>query len=381
METDNGRVLSNQHARTDEAFMRRALELARHGLGVASPNPMVGAVLVREGRTVGEGFHRYEEKKHAEIWALEQAGADARGSTLYVTLEPCSHYGRTPPCVEQVIQAGITSVVAAVEDPNPQVAGSGFRRLKEAGIAVDCGVCQHEASRLNEAYSHFIRKRRPFVTLKAAMTLDGKVAQADGRSQWITGQAARDRVQQLRFENDAVMTGIGTILADDSLLTDRTGKARRRPLLRVIVDTRLRLPLKSRLVLSCVERDLLVFCAVGHGFEQQMQLEALGVDVVAVPVRTGKLDLAALLDELGRREITSLLMEAGPRLNFDALQSGLVDKLLCFVAPRILGGSSPLPVIGDPGFVELDRTFRVKFDSIEHLGEDLLLQAYCSGGE
>lgn len=381
-----GRPLSASPAETvaasrHEAPMRRALELARCGRGLTSPNPMVGAVVVREDRIVGEGFHRYEEKKHAEIWALEQAGYEAQGATLYVTLEPCSHHGRTPPCTEQVIQAGVASVVAAIQDPNPLVAGGGFHRLADAGIKVECGVCQSEAIRLNEAYAHFIRTRRPFITLKTAMTLDGKVAQPDGRSQWITGQPSRDYVQQLRFESDAVMTGIGTVLTDDPFLTDRTNNPRRRRLLRVVLDASLRLPLESRLVRSCVAEDLLVFCAEDRIAGQQKLLEALGAEVVAVPASAGKVDLAVVLDELGRREITSLLLEAGPQLNFAALQAGLVSKLLCFVAPKILGGSSALPVVGGPGVMELERAFRVRFDSIECFGEDLLLAAYVCEGD
>jgi diaminohydroxyphosphoribosylaminopyrimidine deaminase / 5-amino-6-(5-phosphoribosylamino)uracil reductase len=365
----------------DGRFMLHALDLAKRGRALASPNPMVGAVLVRDGRIVGEGFHRYAEKKHAETWALEQAGAVARGSTLYVNLEPCSHQGRTPPCTEQLIEAGVARVVAAMIDPNPQVAGSGFHQLRATGIAVETGTCEAAALKLNEAYSKFIQTRTPFVTLKAGMTLDGKIAQADGRSQWITQEASRQRVQQLRFESDAVLTGIGTVLVDNPRLTDRTGLQRRRPLLRVLLDTWLRLASDSTLVCSRDEGDILVFCSEQCSPIRRGQLEACGVEVVPTNVTEGKVDFESVLRELGRRDITSVLIEAGPTLNFEALRSGCVDKVLCFVAPKILGGHSPLPFVGGNGFVQLDQSLNLSFASVEHVDHDLLVEAYVSRGD
>ncbi|MCI0625416.1 MAG: bifunctional diaminohydroxyphosphoribosylaminopyrimidine deaminase/5-amino-6-(5-phosphoribosylamino)uracil reductase RibD [Acidobacteria bacterium] len=362
----------------DERFVRYALELAGRGCGLVSPNPMVGAVLVRDGQIVGEGFHRYQEQKHAETWALEHAGSAAQGSTLFVNLEPCSHQGRTPPCTGQLIRAGVARVVAAMLDPNPLVAGSGFQSLQAAGITVEAGVCEAEASKLNEAYGKFIQTRLPFVTLKAGMTLDGKIAQADGRSQWITEEASRQRVQQLRFESDALLTGVGTLLADDPLLTDRTGLPRRRRLLRAVLDVSLRLSPDSRLVRSRDEGEILAFCGKERRPARQRQLEELGVEVVPVAARDGKVDLPAVLRELGRRDVTSVLIEAGPALNFEALRSGCVDKLLCFVGPRILGGHSPLPLAGGEGFVVLDQALRLRFASVERLGDDLLVEAYVA---
>jgi diaminohydroxyphosphoribosylaminopyrimidine deaminase/5-amino-6-(5-phosphoribosylamino)uracil reductase len=366
-------------ADNDGRFMRYALELAKRGRGLASPNPMVGAVLVRDGQVVGEGFHRYAEKKHAETWALEQAGAAARGSTLFVTLEPCSHHGRTPPCTGQLIEAGVSRVVAAMPDPNPLVAGNGLRSLQEAGIAVETGLLETDAVTLNEAYCRFVQTRLPFVTLKAAMTLDGKIAQADGRSQWITQDVSRQRVQQLRFENDAILTGIGTVLADNPRLTDRTGLPRRRPLLRAVLDTWLRLSPDSLLVRSRDEGTILVFCCEQRDAARQRQLETCGLEVVPCPAIAGKVDLLAVLQELGRRDIISLLIEAGPTLNFEALRARCVDKLLCFIAPRILGGLSPLPLVGGEGFVRLDRSLDLRFGAIEKIGDDLLVEAYVSG--
>jgi diaminohydroxyphosphoribosylaminopyrimidine deaminase / 5-amino-6-(5-phosphoribosylamino)uracil reductase len=366
-------------ADNDGRFMRHALDLAKRGRALASPNPMVGAVLVRDGQIVGEGFHRYAEKKHAETWALEQAGAAARGSTLFVTLEPCSHQGRTPPCTNQLIEAGVARVVAAMTDPNPLVGGNGLRSLRAAGLDVETGVCETEALKFNEAYCKFIQTRTPFVTLKAGMTLDGKIAQADGRSQWITQEASRQRVQQFRHESDAILTGIGTVLADNPRLTDRTGLPRRRPLLRVVLDTRLRLSPDSALVRSRAEGDLLVFCSEQRNAKRQHQLEACGVEVLSLATTQGRMDLSALLAELGRRDITSVMIEAGPTLNFEALRSGCVHKMLCFVAPSILGGQSPLPLVGGEGFVRLDRSLPLRFASIEHVGDDLLIEAYVVG--
>lgn len=365
-------------ADNDRRYMRHALDLAKHGRALASPNPMVGAVLVRDGQIVGEGFHRYAEKKHAETWALEQAGAAAQGSTLYVNLEPCSHQGRTPPCARQLIDAGVSRVVAAMKDPNPLVAGNGLRSLEAAGITVEMGSLETEAVKLNEAYCKFIQTRLPFVTLKAAMTLDGKIAQADGRSQWITQDASRLLVQELRFKNDAILTGIGTVLADNPRLTDRTGLVRRRPLLRVVLDTWLRLSPDSSLVRSRDEGNILVFCCEQQNTARQHQLEACGLEVVSYSTTEGKVDLSAVLQELGRRDITSVLIEAGPTLNFEALRSGCVDKLLCFVAPSILGGWSPLPLVGGKGFVHLDRSLRLRFETVETVGDDLLIEAYVN---
>ena len=363
-------------ADSDGQFMRRALDLAKRGRGLASPNPMVGAVLVREGQIVGEGFHRYAETKHAETWALEQAGSASRGSILFVTLEPCNHQGRTPPCTGQLIAAGVSRVVAATRDPNPLVAGTGLGILREAGIVVETGSFEVEALKLNEAYCKFIQTRSPFVTLKAGMTLDGKIAQADGRSQWITHEASRERVQQMRFENDAILTGIGTVLADNPRLTDRTHLQRRRALLRVVVDTWLRLPSDSILVRSRAEGDILVFCGEQRNTERQRLLEGCGVEVVPLATINGKIPLNAVLTELGRRDIISVVIEAGPTLNFEALRSNCVDKLLCFIAPRILGGQSSQPLVGGEGFVRLDRSLQLRFSSIENVGEDLLVEAY-----
>jgi len=316
--------------------MARALALARRGQALASPNPMVGAVLVRHGKVVGQGFHTYDGLRHAEIIALESAGPAARGATLYINLEPCSHQGRTPPCTRALIAAGVARVVAAMPDPNPRVAGRGFRQLRAAGIKVEyADAFREEAQRLNEAFAAWIITRRPFVTLKSALTLDGRLALPGAR--WITSQASRAEVQRMRHASDALLTGIGTVLADDPLLTDRTGLPRRRPLLRVVVDSRLRLSPRSRLARSA-RGDVLVFTCASDSGARARALRRAGIEICSVRrSRTGEPDLRAVSAELGRRDILSVLLEAGPTLNAAASGAGLVDKIRFFYAPKIAG--------------------------------------------
>jgi diaminohydroxyphosphoribosylaminopyrimidine deaminase/5-amino-6-(5-phosphoribosylamino)uracil reductase len=329
-------------------FMEHALELARRGAGLASPNPMVGCILVREGQIVGEGFHQYEKRDHAEIVALKSAGAKARGSTMYVTLEPCNHTGRTGPCTEAIIAAGVQRVVAAMEDPHPVNSGRGFGRLRAAGIEVFTGAGEEEARRLNESFAHWIRKKKPFVTLKSALTLDGQLALPLERnklnrrpskkrvSNWITSEESRAEVHRMRHDADAVLTGIGTVRFDDPLLTDRSGLPRRRPLLRVILDWGLTISPQSRMVQS-VQNDVLVF-AQRHANPRRIRaLEKAGVEVVRAVSHNGRINLDAVLAELGRREILSVLLEAGPTLNGAALSAGVVHKLFLFYAPKISG--------------------------------------------
>lgn len=318
--------------------MARALELARRGEALASPNPMVGAVVVRGGRVVGEGFHTYAGQKHAEILALEAAGRVARGATLYVNLEPCCITGRTGPCTDAIIAAGVRRVVAAMRDPNPAVSGRGFRKLRAAGIEVANGPGEAEAKKLNEGFARWICTGVPLVTMKTALTLDGRIAaprRAASVSRWITSRESRGEVQRMRHAADALVTGIGTVLADDPLLTDRTGLLRRRPLLRVVLDSRLRLPLRSKLVRSC-QNDVLVFTTASTKSQKARALARTGVEVVRVRGR-GRVDLKAALKGLGRRQILNLLLEGGGQLNGAALAAGIVDKLVLFYAPRFLG--------------------------------------------
>lgn len=329
--------------------MRAALDLAHERIGQTSPNPTVGCVVVREGRVIGRGAHVYAERDHAEVVALREAGAGARGAEVYVTLEPCSHEGRTGPCAEALIAAGVAKVYVAMVDPNPLVSGSGLEKLRAAGIAVEMvEAARGEAERLNEAFAHFMRSGRPLVTLKSAVTLDGKIAAPEDNEGWITSELARLHVQSLRHASDVMITGIGTLLADDCLLTDRTGLPRSRPLLRVVLDSLLRMPVQSRMVNSC-ENDVLVATTTAHSPAQRAALEAKGVEVLVLDAANGRVSLELLIQELGRRRYLSAMIEAGSMVNWSALDSQVVDKVFFYYAPKILGGMQSLPVAGGIG--------------------------------
>jgi diaminohydroxyphosphoribosylaminopyrimidine deaminase/5-amino-6-(5-phosphoribosylamino)uracil reductase len=333
----------------DDQFMREALDLARQGRALASPNPMVGAVVVRDGDVVGRGFHTYGGLKHAEALAVEQAGDRARGATVYLNLEPCSHQGRTPPCADALIAAGVARVVAAMEDPNPRVAGQGFRKLQEAGIAVEvASAFTAEATKLNEPFVHFMRTGRPLVTLKTAITLDGKISAPDDNRGWITSERARAHVQELRHDHDAIMTGIGTVLADDCLLTDRTGLARSRPLLRIVMDSQLRLPLDSKMARSAAG-DVVVVTTSASSPERRKLMEGRGIHVLVMDGPGGRADLHGIVSWLGARQYLSLMIEAGSKLNWTALESGCVDRVFFYYGPKILGGLEALPLAGGIG--------------------------------
>jgi len=331
------------------AFMREALELAGKGRALATPNPMVGAVLTQGSEVVGRGFHTYAGLQHAEIVALAEAGDRARGATLYVSLEPCAHHGRTPPCADAIIAAGVARVVAAMEDPNPQVSGAGFSRLRDAGIEVELAPeFAAEAAKLNEPFLHFMRTRRPLVTLKTAITLDGKISAPDDNAGWITSERARAHVQQLRHDHDAILTGIGTALADNPLLTDRTGLGRNRPLLRIVMDSQLRLPPDSKLVRSA-EGDVVAVATSAASAERRKALEARGIQVLSFDGPGGRADLRSVIDWLGERRYLSLMIEAGSKLNWTALESGCVDRIFFYYGPKILGGMEALPLAGGIG--------------------------------
>ena len=358
-------------------FMQHALALARKGAGLASPNPMVGCVIVREGEIVGEGFHQYEWRDHAEVLALKSAGEKARGATLYVTLEPCNHTGRTGPCTEAIIAAGVQRIVAAMEDPNPINSGRGFERLGAAGIEVFTGACEEEARRLNEPFACWIRTRKPLVTLKSALTLDGQLAlpkrakkSAKRKNRdWISSEESRGEVHRMRHASDALLTGIGTILADDPLLTDRSGFPRRKRLLRVILDSKLRLSPTSRIVKTS-DDDLLVFTAAPLRSAKARKLQNAGVEIVHSKTKNGRIDLPGVLAEFGRREILSVLLEAGPTLNGAALAAGIVHKLFLFYAPKI-AGESRVPFAFAPDLVDLP----LQNAQFHEFGPDFALEA------
>lgn len=377
---------------TDDQFLRRALDLARHGVGLASPNPYVGAVIVdAECSIVGTGFYTYAGLKHAEILALEQAGEKARGATLYINLEPHAHQGRTPPCTDALIAAGIRRVIASMPDPNPQVSGRGFDRLRAAGVDVEVGCLEPEARRLNEAFARYILRGVPLVTVKSAMTLDGKIAlppseglnRAEGipAGGWITGEAARAHVHEQRHASDAILTGVGTILADDPLLTDRSGRPRRRELLRVILDSTLRMPLESRVVQSVsngnnADGDLLVFCCAGEK-SKKSELAARGVRVEELPPAVdGRPDIHAILRRLGELEITSVMIEGGSTVNGVALSSGAVDKLFLYYAPKLVAGAEAIPFASGPALQITDTVTRVRNLQLYRFEEDFAVEGY-----
>jgi diaminohydroxyphosphoribosylaminopyrimidine deaminase / 5-amino-6-(5-phosphoribosylamino)uracil reductase len=334
---------------TGAQLLAEAIAEARRGVGETSPNPAVGAIVAQGGEIIGRGFHTWAGVKHAEIAAIEQAGGRARGATLYINLEPCSHTGRTGPCVEAVIAAGIQRVVAAMEDPNPQVGGQGFALLRAAGIevAVDAAFTA-EAEKLNEPFMHFMRTGRPLVTIKAALTLDGKIAAPIDNTGWITSERARAHVQEFRHNTDAIMTGIGTLLADDCLLTDRTARKRSRPLLRIVLDSQLRIPLTSRMVESC-KGDVMVVTTSLASADRRRVLEDRGVRVLVSDAADGRTDLAQVATALAKDRYLSLMIEGGSKVNWAALESGMADKIYFYYAPKILGGLQSLPVAGGPG--------------------------------
>jgi diaminohydroxyphosphoribosylaminopyrimidine deaminase/5-amino-6-(5-phosphoribosylamino)uracil reductase len=326
---------------TDADYIRRTLELASKGRALVSPGVMVGAVIVKDGRIVGEGFYTHDGVHHAEVFALREAGAQARGATVYTSLEPCSHFGRTPPCAQALIDAGVARVVTAMTDPNPLVNGKGLVMLRAAGIQVESGIHEEEARRLNEAFITYVTRKRPFGILKTAMTLDGKIATHTGESQWITSQASRDAVQQLRHSVDAVVTGSGTFLKDQPRMTDRTGQPRRRELQRVVMDRRGRVSETSG---WWIFRDA----------------------------------LDRLAPELYARQIQSFVLECGPDLAFNAIQAGIIDKIVAFVAPSILGGRE-VPAIGGAGVERLSDAIRLQDWSVEASGPDFVISAYVHG--
>ena len=375
----------------DEPLLHQALELARAGIGLASPNPYVGAVIAdAHGNVVGTGTYTYAGFKHAEILALETAGDKARGGTLYINLEPHAHQGRTPPCTDALIAAGIRRVVASMADPNPKVSGIGFEKLRAEGVQVEVGRLEEQAHRLNEAFARYIGHGTPLVTLKAAMTLDGKIApppdeelnRAAGTPAggWVTSEVARAHVQELRHQNDALLVGAGTILSDNPLLTDRSGRERRRPLLRVILDSRLRLPLESRLVQTVMterNHDVLVFCSTADA-QKKDRLEQMGVRVEKLPAAEpdGRPDIRAILHRLGQLDITSVMIEGGAAVNWAALAANVVDKVFLYYAPKILAGTGSIPFAAGTGFRHMSQAAQVKHVHLHRFGEDFAVEGY-----
>ncbi|NLI13263.1 bifunctional diaminohydroxyphosphoribosylaminopyrimidine deaminase/5-amino-6-(5-phosphoribosylamino)uracil reductase RibD [Pelotomaculum propionicicum] len=359
----------------DRIFMKTALELAVRARGRTSPNPMVGAVVVREGKIIGQGYHLKAGTPHAEIHALNEAGQEAKGATLYVTLEPCCHHGRTGPCTEAVINAGIARVVAAMADPNPLVAGKGLARLREAGIDVTLGVMEKEALRLNEVFIKYITTGSPFVVAKAAMSLDGKIATRSGKSKWITGPAARAFGHRLRDWYDAILVGIGTVLADDPSLTTRLPGGGGRDPVRVILDSRARIPPQARVLTQQSEAPTIIAVTSAAPPERLKTLRESGA-VVLVVNEGPRVDLAELLRILGSRGITSVLIEGGAGVHGSAISAGLVDKVAWFIAPKIIGGATAPGPVGGTGADDPAGASALERVRVRRLGPDILLEGY-----
>lgn len=361
-------------ATESEKYMERALELAELGRGSVSPNPMVGAVIVKDGRVIAEGYHRSFGGPHAEVEALGAATEDVRGAVMYVTLEPCRHQGKTPPCTRAVIEAGIGKVVMAMEDPSAHVAGRGRAELIEAGIEVESGLMEDRAAKLNEAFVKFITTGLPFFIAKAAMTLDGKIATRTGNSQWITGEPARERVHALRAAVDAIMIGSGTVEADDPRLTTRTPSGSGRDAIRIVVDGDAKTSPNSRVFNRESSAPTLVVVKTTAPAERKSALADAGADVIEIEPKDDKVDLAALAKELGERNIASVMIEGGGGLLAAAFEAGLIDKAIFFVAPMIVGGKdAPTPVEG-AGFATVDEAIRLSDLSIEKIGADVLIE-------
>jgi diaminohydroxyphosphoribosylaminopyrimidine deaminase/5-amino-6-(5-phosphoribosylamino)uracil reductase len=364
----------NSHEPMDIAFMKKAITLARKGLGRTSPNPMVGAVVVRNGIVVGRGFHQKAGGPHAERIALAQAGGKARGATLYVNLEPCNHFGRTPPCTQAIFESGIKKVVFGMTDPNPTVKGGGAAWLRSQGIDVVRGVLEEDCRRLNEVYAKWITTGLPYVILKAATSLDGRIATRTGDSKWISNEHSRLLVHRLRNQVDGVLVGIGTVIKDDPLLTVRLPRGKIKDPLRIVIDPRLRISQKARILTS--SGKTLIISGARVPIRKRKGLETKGVEILSLPARDGHISIKELLTHLGRRGITSLLIEGGAEVYSAFLNEQQVDKLVIFMAPCLIGGRKAVGMIGGTGVAKISEAFRLKEMKVKSLAGDILVEAY-----
>jgi len=360
----------------DDRYMWMALDLARQGRGRTNPNPMVGAVIVQGAEVVGSGYHRAAGTAHAEIIALEKAGEKAKGATLYINLEPCNHHGRTGPCTEAIIKAGINRVVIAMQDPNPLVSGRSIARLQEAGIKTREGVLQQKARHLNETFIKYITTKMPYVSVKVAMSLDGKIATSAGESHWITGEKARQFVHRLRDHTDVIMVGIETVLKDSPRLTTRLESGAGHDPVRVIVDSSARLPLDAKVIESGSAAKTIVAVTTKAPQDKCRALKSKGVEVLEMPEESGRVDLKALMKELAARELSAVLVEGGGTLNYSMLDQGLIDKLFIFIAPLIIGGKESPTAFSGSGIPALEQAWAVEDIEMKQFDRDLLLIGY-----
>ncbi len=360
----------------DIDYMKMALKLAQKGRGFTSPNPMVGAVVVKGDRVVGKGFHEAAGKAHAEVNAIADAGIRAKDATLYVTLEPCNHTGRTPPCTESILKAGLMRVVVAMEDPNPNVTGGGIDYLRQNGVEVTVGICESEAKTLNECFIKFVRTKRPFVIVKCASTLDGQIATRTGDARWVSGEASRRYVHRLRHAVDAIMVGIGTVCADNPRLTTRLKERRGRDPIRIILDTHLAVPEDAKVLRVKSDSDTIIISGHAAAKDKKARIEDKGVRVLHCLLKDGMIDLLPLMDRLGAMDITSLLIEGGGRLMASAMAAGIVDKILIFYAPKISGGNDGVSICTGKGAESMHRCMAVEQMMVKRFGEDVLIQGY-----
>ncbi len=359
-----------------EKYMRMALELAAKGAGYVSPNPLVGAVVVKGDQVVGRGYHQALGGPHAEVNAIDDAGEDARGGTIYVTLEPCNHHGRTPPCTQKILNAGIRQVVVAMADPNPHVTGGGNDFLASQGVEVACGVCEADAVAQNESFVKYVRTGSPFVVLKMAATLDGRIATRTGDARWVTGPQARGFVHLLRHSMDAIMVGIGTVMADDPELTTRLEHGGSVDPVRVILDTRLTISSEARLLNLSSTAETIIACGPEAPEERKVRLKEKGAHLLEVPLEEGRIDLNALMTALGARGITSLLVEGGAQIAGAALKAGVVDKVHFFYAPKIMGGGDGIPMCNGKGPEKMSECLALSQTAVSQVGEDILVTGY-----
>lgn len=359
----------------DQYYMKRALALAKKGEGFVGPNPMVGAVLVKEGKIIGEGWHKEFGGPHAEVNAIENSSASPEGATLYITMEPCSHVGKTPPCTSLVIDSGISRVVAGMQDPNPLVNGRGLQILKNHGIDVIPSCREQECRRLNEVFIKFITTREPFVILKFAMTIDGKIATVENASRWITGEESRKKVHRLRNRMSSVMVGADTVIYDDPMLNVRLKGRKGRSPLKIVADSGLRLPLDARLLVN--EPQLCIIATTGKADHRKvLELRRMGAVVMICPEKDGHVDLKFLFSQLGKMEVDSVLIEGGSSLAFSALSEGLVNKVVAFIAPKILGGAKAPTPVGGKGIPDMGNAMNLKDMTVRRVKEDLMIEGY-----
>jgi len=361
-----------------EYYMKRVLELSKSGWGRTNPNPLVGAVIVKDGEIIGEGFHKALGCSHAEVDAFNNAKHSVKGATLYVNLEPCSHFGRTPPCAKAIIEAGISRVIVAMVDPNPKVSGRGIQMLKDAGINVEVGIMEAEAKKLNEIFVNYISRKKPFVILKSAMTLDGKITSVSGDSKWISGEESRKYVHKLRDRVSGIMVGINTVIKDNPSLTTRLEKGKGKDATRIVVDSKGEIPLDSTVINIASEARLILATTTRIEAAKEKSLIEKGVQIIKADGKDGRVDLNILMDELYKMEIDSILLEGGGTLNAAALETGIVDKVMFFVAPKIIGGERAVTPVEGEGIQQMKDAVRLKDISVSRFDEDILIEAYIT---